>query len=159
MIVLLVTKGSTFTFEPDLSFFFIGDAICTVRGWHQWPRVYGFKQFKHAIMNLHNTVFTMGVDFLYAVLSLVLTLNLGKFCFLNDEMILLFHFKGIYLLSKVSLFIVRFGLLTVLLTGKFIDWIIRVPILETLCSILVKCLTTDKTHWWDRVSITGPQAW
>ena len=63
----------------------------------------------------------MGVDFLYAVLSLVLTLNLGKFCFLNDEMILLFHFKGIYLLSKVSLFIVRIGLLTVLLTGQFIE--------------------------------------
>ena len=32
----------------------------------------------------------------------------------------LFHFTGIYLLSKVSLFIVRIGLLTVLLT-EFID--------------------------------------
>ena len=55
----------------------------------------------------------------------------------------LFHFTGIYLLSKVSLPIVLFGLLTVLLTGEFIECINTNSfneLTETLCSILVKCL-------------------
>ena len=65
----------------------------------------------------------------------------------------LFHFTGIYLLSKVSLFIVRIGLLTVLLMNYQSS-----NSKETLCSILVKCLTIDKSHWRDRVSISGPQA-
>ena len=68
-------------------------------------------------------------------------------CTLQDQrpscQVYLFHFTGIYLLSKVSLPIVLFGLLTVLLTGEFIECINTNSfneLTETLCSILVKCL-------------------